>query len=539
MPGARREASTAPKPFSCSHPRQRSPRGPSSDSTASAPSRRAMSRHRPAPSTAAASTSAVPAIAPKSRPPTVAITWPGNSARPSAAPARTKRAGPASPAPSTQRWTAVGVTPRGSRQRTRSRRRARAGRGARRRGGGRRGGPRITYHRHRALVAWSVPILSGAPCVCASCHPPTLRAGVRSGRAQARGSGRQRGVPPRRARRRRRPRAVAADRLGLDGPAGDRRVPRRRPDRGGRRRCSLHAFARFVLEGGGTPAPVAPTERLVVGGLYRHVRNPMYVAVGATIVGQALLLGRPACSSTRRCSGSSSPRSCTATRSRRSAPATARSTRPTAAPCRPGGRGCVPGRRPTADGMRPGPAVPARVSLSSRGVRVPLLAGLAGEELHQHARVVGRVDSGDQPVETELEVAADTELPLLLGRAGDAELRGHHGEALDPAAGQAVRLLAGEDRRDAGVGRVPRVRVGLDPPLAGKAAQRRRSSVTSTFGFSVSSCGIVFCVCSSTVLVAASAWPAIGMASAAAATKPVSASPGLRLSTCMVLPPVE
>lgn len=54
----------------------------------------------------------------------------------------------------------------------------------------------------------------------------------------------------------------------------------------------LHAFARFVLEGVGTPAPVAPTERLVVGGLYRFVRNPMYLAVGATIVGQALLLGR-------------------------------------------------------------------------------------------------------------------------------------------------------------------------------------------------------------------------------------------------------
>jgi protein-S-isoprenylcysteine O-methyltransferase Ste14 len=54
----------------------------------------------------------------------------------------------------------------------------------------------------------------------------------------------------------------------------------------------LSAFGRFVLEGRGTPAPVAPTERLVVGGLYRYVRNPMYVAVGATIVGQALLLGR-------------------------------------------------------------------------------------------------------------------------------------------------------------------------------------------------------------------------------------------------------
>ena len=54
----------------------------------------------------------------------------------------------------------------------------------------------------------------------------------------------------------------------------------------------LHAFARFVLEGLGTPAPVAPTERLVVGGVYRYVRNPMYLAVGATIIGQALLLGQ-------------------------------------------------------------------------------------------------------------------------------------------------------------------------------------------------------------------------------------------------------
>jgi protein-S-isoprenylcysteine O-methyltransferase Ste14 len=54
----------------------------------------------------------------------------------------------------------------------------------------------------------------------------------------------------------------------------------------------LQAFTRFVTEGIGTPAPVAPTERLVVGGLYRHVRNPMYLAVAAAIVGQALLLGR-------------------------------------------------------------------------------------------------------------------------------------------------------------------------------------------------------------------------------------------------------
>jgi protein-S-isoprenylcysteine O-methyltransferase Ste14 len=55
----------------------------------------------------------------------------------------------------------------------------------------------------------------------------------------------------------------------------------------------LHAFWRFVSEGIGTPAPVAAPQRLVVGGVYRHVRNPMYVAVLAMILGQALLLGRP------------------------------------------------------------------------------------------------------------------------------------------------------------------------------------------------------------------------------------------------------
>lgn len=51
----------------------------------------------------------------------------------------------------------------------------------------------------------------------------------------------------------------------------------------------LHAFTRFALEGSGTPAPVAPTEKLVVGGIYRYVRNPMYVAVLSIILGQALI----------------------------------------------------------------------------------------------------------------------------------------------------------------------------------------------------------------------------------------------------------
>jgi protein-S-isoprenylcysteine O-methyltransferase Ste14 len=54
----------------------------------------------------------------------------------------------------------------------------------------------------------------------------------------------------------------------------------------------VEAFARFVLEGLGTPSPVAPTERLVVGGWYRYVRNPMYVAVVSAIVGQGLWFGQ-------------------------------------------------------------------------------------------------------------------------------------------------------------------------------------------------------------------------------------------------------
>jgi protein-S-isoprenylcysteine O-methyltransferase Ste14 len=53
----------------------------------------------------------------------------------------------------------------------------------------------------------------------------------------------------------------------------------------------LDSFGRFALQGLGTPAPVMPPKHLVVTGLYRHVRNPMYVAVTALIVGQGLLFG--------------------------------------------------------------------------------------------------------------------------------------------------------------------------------------------------------------------------------------------------------
>lgn len=53
----------------------------------------------------------------------------------------------------------------------------------------------------------------------------------------------------------------------------------------------LDSFIRFAVQGVGTPAPVFPTRHLVVTGLYRYVRNPMYLAVASTILGQGLVLG--------------------------------------------------------------------------------------------------------------------------------------------------------------------------------------------------------------------------------------------------------
>jgi len=53
----------------------------------------------------------------------------------------------------------------------------------------------------------------------------------------------------------------------------------------------LDSFVRFAVQGVGTPAPVFPTRHLVVTGLYRYVRNPMYVAVVSAILGQGLIFG--------------------------------------------------------------------------------------------------------------------------------------------------------------------------------------------------------------------------------------------------------
>ncbi len=56
---------------------------------------------------------------------------------------------------------------------------------------------------------------------------------------------------------------------------------------------ALAVFARcawdFVTSGRGTPAPYDPPKRLVVRGLYRYVRNPMYVAAISLLLGEAVL----------------------------------------------------------------------------------------------------------------------------------------------------------------------------------------------------------------------------------------------------------
>src|ERR1700694_2469264 len=58
--------------------------------------------------------------------------------------------------------------------------------------------------------------------------------------------------------------------------------------------CTLAGVVSWSITGLALPAPflwLAPTRNLVVTGLYRYVRNPIYVAVVAIILGQAVLMG--------------------------------------------------------------------------------------------------------------------------------------------------------------------------------------------------------------------------------------------------------
>lgn len=51
----------------------------------------------------------------------------------------------------------------------------------------------------------------------------------------------------------------------------------------------FESIVRFVVKGHGTLVPAVPTERLVVSGFYRYVRNPMYIGVITALGGEALL----------------------------------------------------------------------------------------------------------------------------------------------------------------------------------------------------------------------------------------------------------
>ena len=53
----------------------------------------------------------------------------------------------------------------------------------------------------------------------------------------------------------------------------------------------LACIVDFARKGRGTLAPVDPPRKLVAVGLYRYVRNPMYVGVVATLIGEAVFFG--------------------------------------------------------------------------------------------------------------------------------------------------------------------------------------------------------------------------------------------------------
>lgn len=50
----------------------------------------------------------------------------------------------------------------------------------------------------------------------------------------------------------------------------------------------LWCFRDFARKGRGTPAPYDPPRALVVAGLYRFTRNPIYVGIDTAVIGQAV-----------------------------------------------------------------------------------------------------------------------------------------------------------------------------------------------------------------------------------------------------------
>ena len=55
----------------------------------------------------------------------------------------------------------------------------------------------------------------------------------------------------------------------------------------------FYCFIMFARHGKGTPVPFDPPKHFVVQGLYRFVRNPMYFAALAIILGETFIIGVP------------------------------------------------------------------------------------------------------------------------------------------------------------------------------------------------------------------------------------------------------
>lgn len=51
---------------------------------------------------------------------------------------------------------------------------------------------------------------------------------------------------------------------------------------------TLHCIANFAIHGRGTLSPADPTQQLVISGLYKFSRNPMYVGVMLMLIGEAI-----------------------------------------------------------------------------------------------------------------------------------------------------------------------------------------------------------------------------------------------------------
>ncbi|MBV4357998.1 methyltransferase family protein [Pinibacter aurantiacus] len=51
---------------------------------------------------------------------------------------------------------------------------------------------------------------------------------------------------------------------------------------------TLHCITRFAIDGKGTLSPADPTKKLVIRGLYKYTRNPMYVGVMLILIGEAI-----------------------------------------------------------------------------------------------------------------------------------------------------------------------------------------------------------------------------------------------------------